>query len=236
MVEMQNPATYQPNPTVLSALQNITLVAIVGPSGSGKTTLVKLATEQDPGLHVVISDVSRPKRPEEQEGVDYFFRDKQSMLEAIERQEYAQVAPSNSGDIYASHVESYTTDGTALITVWADAMPVFRALPFKRLRTVFIVPASYEAWQAHLGLHGFDETLRAKRLSEAERSLRFALEDPEVELLVNDDLAQATIDLLAIVHRPPNEPMPDQSKARQVVQNILDHLVGNAFNITHKGD
>ncbi len=224
MVEMQNPANYQPNDVVLRALRNVSLVAVVGPSGSGKSTLVKLATGQDPSLHIVISDVSRPKRPEEQEGVDYFFRDKQAMLAAIERQEYAQFAPSNSDDIYATHVESYATDGTALITVWADAMPVFRTLPFKRLQIIFIVPASYEAWQAHLGLHGFDEALRAKRLSEAARSLRFALDDPSVELLINDDLEQATTDFLAIVHRPPDEPMPDQSHARQVVQDILNQL------------
>src|SRR6266702_4184778 len=192
MGEMQNPANYQPNDTVLRALQSVTLVAVVGPSGSGKTTLIRLATQRDSGLHTVTSDVSRPPRPEEQEGVDYFFRDTPAMLAAIEQREYVQFAPGNSGDIYATHVERYATDGTALITVWADAMPVFRALPFKRLQTVFIVPASYESWQAHLGLHSFDETLRAKRLSEAAHSLRFALDDPNVELLINDNLVQAT--------------------------------------------
>jgi guanylate kinase len=223
---MQKSTDYRPNEAVLAALRNVALVAVVGPSGSGKTTLVNLATKQDSSLHVVVSDVSRKPRSEERDGVDYFFRDKADILAAMERREYVQVAPSNSGDIYATHIENYATDGrTTLLTVWADAVPGFRLLPFKSMRTLFVVPASYEAWQAHLGLHGFNPELHAKRLAEAERSLNFALQDPAIELIVNDDLTHATADFVAVIHRAADAPMPDQTVARKLVQQLLTELL-----------
>ena len=225
---MQNPDTYQPSSSVLKALQTVNLVTVVGPSGSGKTTLIKLAMQADSSLHVVISDVSRAPRPGEQNGVDYFFRSKTDMLAAIDRHEYVQAQQSNSGDIYASHIDNYASTGTTIIPVWADAVPALRALPFKRLRTIFIVPASYEAWQSHLGLHEFTPELRTKRLAEARRSFEFALSDHDVELLINDDLKQATIDFLAIVHRPAGAPVPDQIHAHAVAQTILDRLSEDA--------
>ena len=215
---------YRPSDAVLQALRNVSLVTVVGPSGAGKTTLIKLAVEQDPSLHVVVSDVSRAPRPGEQDGVDYFFRDRQEMLAAIARQEYVQAQLSNSGDIYASHVGSYATEGTAIVPVWADAVTIFRALPFKRLRTIFIVPDSYEAWQARLGLHEFPPELQAKRLAEAERSLTFGLDDPQAEIIVNGDLAKAAADFLAAIHRPSHMTLPDQTAARQIVRTILARL------------
>ena len=221
---MQNFADYQPTEAVLEALQKVTLVTVVGASGAGKTALIKMACEQDPSLHVVISDASRPPRPGEQNGVDYFFRDKQDMLAAIERREYVQVAPSNTGDITASHIGKYASAGTAVIPIWADAVPVFRALPFKSLRTLYVVPVNYESWQKHLGLHGFTPEFRAKRLAEAERSLRFALEDKQLEFIINDDLQQATTDFLAAIHRAPDAPLPDPSRARAIVQDLLAQL------------
>ncbi|HKR82446.1 MAG TPA: hypothetical protein VJR27_05635 [Candidatus Saccharimonadales bacterium] len=223
-MDMQNASDYHPSDAVLAALREVTLVAVVGVSGSGKTTLVNRACQQDPSLHVVVSDSSRSPRPEERDGVDYFFKRKADMLAAIDRREYVQVAPSNSGDIYATHAENYTSDGPALITVWAEAIPAFRALPFRSMRTLYIVPSSYKTWQSRLDLHGFTPELRAQRLAEAERSLQFALADPDVELIVNGDLAQATADFLAAIHRPASVPRPDQTAARQLVRQLLQGL------------
>lgn len=223
---MKNFAEYQPNEAVLKTLHAVPLIAVVGVSGSGKTTLVNMVTRQDPRVHVVVSDISRARRPEERDGVDYFFKSKADMLAAIDRREYVQIAPSNSGDMYATHVENYVQIAPNLITVWADAMPVFKALPFKSLRTVYIVPASYAAWQKQLGLHNFNPELHQKRLAEAERSLTFALQEPDVEFIINDDLPQTARDFLEIIHRPIHAPKPDQMKARAIVRTILDELRG----------
>jgi guanylate kinase len=48
------------------------IIAIVGPSGSGKTTLAEYLRTQH-GIPAIISTTTRPKRPNEVEGLDYFF-------------------------------------------------------------------------------------------------------------------------------------------------------------------
>jgi guanylate kinase len=48
------------------------IIAIVGPSGSGKTTMQQYLQSRH-GIPAIVSTTTRPKRPEEVEGVDYFF-------------------------------------------------------------------------------------------------------------------------------------------------------------------
>ncbi len=217
---------YIPNESVLEALQAVTLVAIVGPSGSGKTTLLRGAVAQDSALHTVVSDVSRAARPEERDGVDYYFRSRNDMLQAVQARAYVQVAASNSGDLYATHIENYAKSGLALITVWAEAMPVFRALPFKTIRTLFIVPASSDIWQQRIGQHHFDNALKQKRLEEARRSFDFALQDQSVQFVINDDVQTAVSDFRMLAHgrAPTAQLQQKQTQARMLIADMQNKL------------
>ena len=50
------------------------LFVISGPSGAGKGTLIRGVLEQRPDIaQVATSATTRPKRPGEEEGKDYFF-------------------------------------------------------------------------------------------------------------------------------------------------------------------
>lgn len=50
------------------------LVAVVsGPSGVGKDAVIRRLQEKRPDLHFVVTATSRPRRPGEVHGVDYFF-------------------------------------------------------------------------------------------------------------------------------------------------------------------
>ena len=56
------------------------LVVVSGPSGSGKSTLVRrLLERRELNLQLSISATSREPRPDEKEGVDYFFIDRSRM-------------------------------------------------------------------------------------------------------------------------------------------------------------
>ncbi|HUS25985.1 MAG TPA: hypothetical protein VMY99_01395 [Nevskiaceae bacterium] len=213
---------YRPSDEVLDKLKHITLVAVVGASGVGKTTLMKAAAQADPALQFVIADVSRRARPEERDGVDYNFCRKQDMLQRIKRHEYVNVAPSLGGDLYTTDPISYPDKGLGMMAIWAGVIPYFRSLPFAAIRTIFIVPASFEVWQRHMHTHHFTPDQQAQRLAEARRSFEFGLHDKQSVLIINDDLQAATQDFLQAVRG--RQPITDQQQARAVIRNVLQQL------------
>jgi guanylate kinase len=61
------------------------MFVLSSPSGAGKTTLSRLLIDRSPGLKMSVSATTRPMRPGEVEGRDYFFVDK-ARFEAMARQ------------------------------------------------------------------------------------------------------------------------------------------------------
>ena len=213
---------YQPNQAVLSKLPQVTFVAVIGPTAVGKTTLMNAAAARCPALHPVVTTTTRLARPGEEDDVDFHFRSREEMEARIEHHEYVQVAPSLFGDLYATAPEDYVTEGIAIMAVLSDAMPVFKSLPFKALRQVFVLPPSWQAWQERIATHGFNPEQLEKRLIEAGHSLRYALENPEVVYIINDDLARATVDVTQAALGSTSA--ADQYKARDLAAVLLKEL------------
>ena len=70
------------------------LYVVAAPSGTGKTTLVHALIESMPDITVSVSHTTRPRRPAEVHGVNYYFIDQaefQRMIKAGEFFEYATV-------------------------------------------------------------------------------------------------------------------------------------------------
>lgn len=62
------------------------------PSGAGKTTMARRLLAAEPGLAVSVSATTRPKRPGEVDGVDYFFKTDPQFDRMIERGEFLEWA------------------------------------------------------------------------------------------------------------------------------------------------
>lgn len=187
---------YKPGEAALAHLQEVDFVAVIGPTAAGKTTLLEGAIARDPSIHLMLSTTSRPRRPGEQDGVDYHFLSEEEMRERIRRREFLSVAPRVFGDIYATAPEDYATTGVAAAAIIAEAMPGFLALPFGRLRQVFVLPPDWETWQSRIRAHGFTPEQIAKRMDEAGKSLLYAQTTPDLIFIINDDQEQATKDML----------------------------------------
>lgn len=185
---------YQPNEAVLAKLPDITFVAVIGPTGVGKTTLMNAASARCPALHQIISTTSRAPRPDESDGIDMHFRTQADMEARIAAKEYVQVAPVYTGALYATAPEDYSMQGIAMSPVIADAMPAFKRLPFKAIRSIYVLPPSWDVWRKRIVGHGFSESELEKRMLEAGRSLRYAIDNEDLVFVVNDDVAQATMD------------------------------------------
>ncbi|MDX1437617.1 MAG: guanylate kinase [Anaerolineales bacterium] len=67
-------------------------IVVSGPSGVGKDSVLDYMRELDLPLHFVITATSRPPRPHETDGVDYFFYTRERFLEMVEAGEFIEHA------------------------------------------------------------------------------------------------------------------------------------------------
>src|SRR6201992_833737 len=68
------------------------MFVLSSPSGAGKTTLSRLLLEREPGLKMSVSATTRPMRPGEVEGRDYFFADKPKFEKMVKQDELLEWA------------------------------------------------------------------------------------------------------------------------------------------------
>jgi guanylate kinase len=207
----------------VARLAKVDFVAVVGPAAAGKTTLIRAAVERDSGLHPVLNNTSRPPRPDERAGVDYRFETLATMRQRMAEGDYVQVAPNVFGALYATAAADYTTTGVALLPVLAEAVPAFRALPFRRMRVVYVLPPAALIWRYRLADRGWDQQTLTKRMAEARRSLRFALDGEDTLFVINEDLSTSVDDFVTLVRqRPWSERLrEDQLRARTIVDDLM---------------
>jgi guanylate kinase len=79
----RNPYHFESNPL---------LVVISGPSGAGKDATVKRMEERGYPFHFVVTATTRPRRPDEVDGVDYHFVSQQEFAEMLEKDELLEHA------------------------------------------------------------------------------------------------------------------------------------------------
>ena len=186
---------YQPSPTTIAQISKVKLLLVVGPFGVGKTTLMESL-----GLPYVPSDVTRPPRPGEKDGKDYFFRnDFERILTEIAEGSFVQVAISPDGEFYSTRATSYPVEGWASISIIAEVVPIFRNLGFAQSITAFITPPTYDDWMSRLATHQMDATYLNNRLAEARRSFGFALNDQNTHFILNDLVDPAVAQLKALM-------------------------------------
>jgi len=68
------------------------LIVISGPSGVGKDTVIECMKNRDLPFHFVVTATTRPPRPDERHGVDYFFISHDEFAEMIEKDELLECA------------------------------------------------------------------------------------------------------------------------------------------------
>lgn len=176
------------------------LYVIAAPSGAGKTSLVRALTERHPDLRFSISCTTRPQRPAEQEGRDYFFVTREEFQRRIasgEFLEHAQVF----GNYYGtprSQVEALLASGRDVILEidWQGARQVRAALP--ECQSIFILPPSTAELERRLRGRATDsDAVIERRLKDACSDMSHWQEFGYI--VVNDDFGRALDDLEAIV-------------------------------------
>ncbi len=68
------------------------LIVISGPSGVGKDVTINCLKESGYPFHFVVTATTRPQRPDEVDGIDYFFVSKSEFADLIENNELLEYA------------------------------------------------------------------------------------------------------------------------------------------------
>lgn len=176
------------------------LFVISAPSGAGKTSLVKALLERNPALAVSVSHTTRPRRPKETDGREYWFVTPQVFQDMRARGEFlehAQVFDNFYGTGRAS-MEAVLAAGRDLILEidWQGARQVRESAP--GCTTIFILPPSRATLEERLRNRQTDtDAVITRRLQDAVGDMSHYREFGYV--VVNDDFEQACRQLECIL-------------------------------------
>ena len=184
------------------------LIVISGPSGSGKNTVIRRLLERTRHpLVLSVSVTTRPPRPGERDGVDYFFVSPQEferMKAAGEFVECAQYVGHWYGTPRRWLDEQLHQGRWVLLEIDVQgALQIKRQFPDAVL--IFLRTPSLEEYERRLRRRGTeDERALRERLAQATRELEFAQHyDYEV---VNDDVDRAVDQIETILDAVGGEP------------------------------
>lgn len=178
------------------------IVIFSAPSGSGKTTLVRWLLTQGLNLSFSVSATSRPPRPIERHGVDYFFLSPDEFRQKIQEEafiEWEEVYTDKYYGTLRSEVDRMLAEGHNVVL----DVDVKGGLNIKRhygdqALSVFIQPPSIAVLRERLERRGTDTaSVIQERVDKAAWELSFA---PSFDItLVNDELERAKFRCLEMV-------------------------------------
>lgn len=123
------------------------MLVLSSPSGAGKTTISRLLLERDDNLSLSVSVTTRPKRPGEVHGKDYFFIDPTEfnlMLNRQELLEHAKVFDHYYGTPKGAVEEALAAGHDVLFDIDWQGEQQLKQAARDDLASVFILPPSTE--------------------------------------------------------------------------------------------
>ncbi len=181
-------------------MNNGKLYIVSAPSGAGKTSLVRQLIADLAQLTVSISHTTRPMRPGEKHGQDYYFvsvSEFQAMLQAQAFLEHAQVFDNFYGTAQQTVQENLNQGLDVILEIdWQGAQQIKQLRPDSV--SIFILPPSTEILLQRLRNRGQDdEQTIARRMRDAVTEISH--HDEFDYLVVNDVFAQALTELKSII-------------------------------------
>jgi guanylate kinase len=178
------------------------LLILSSPSGAGKSTLTRRLMQWDPTIRFSVSATTRPPRPGEVDGQDYYFRSRaefEAMVAAGEMLEHAEVF----GNFYGSPkapVQTAMEEGrdTVFDIDWQGGQQIRGSSLGREVVSVFVLPPSITELENRLRGRGQDSAeVIAGRMAKSRDEISHWAEYDYV--IVNRDLDIAFNDLVTIL-------------------------------------
>jgi guanylate kinase len=177
------------------------LLVMSSPSGAGKTTLSRALLASDHHIRMSVSVTTRPPRPGELDGKDYFFISKERFFEMRDQGELLEWAEV-FGNLYGTPrlpVEDALAKGRDVLfdIDWQGTQQLEQAMRDDLVR-IFILPPSTDDLRDRLIKRAQDAaSIVAKRMAEASREISHWAEYDYV--IINDDVESASAEITAIL-------------------------------------
>lgn len=130
------------------------LLIISGPSGVGKDSVLRALKERDLPLYHVITANTREPRPDEKEGVDYYFVSRERFKEMIgndELLEYSEVYEDYKGVPKSEVRKAIETDKDVIFRLDVQGAEKIKSI-YPQAISIFLIPANQEEWFKRLGV------------------------------------------------------------------------------------
>ena len=197
------------------------LYIVSAPSGSGKTTLLQHIVAKFDHLLFSISYTTRAPRGHEENGIEYFFVDRDEFQGMVDRQEFLESAEYH-GNMYGTSrqfVEENMASGRAVI-LDIDVQGAQQVKgQIEGAVTIFLMPPSFAELERRLKERRLedDETIR-RRLAIAKREiLRYNDYD---YVVINDKLDESIGLLEAIVRSGSARPVYQEERIREIIASF----------------
>ena len=181
------------------------LFVISGSSGVGKGTVMKHVMERMPELQFSVSATSRPPRPGETNGVEYFFVSQDAFRQMIEQGAFVEY-DYHMGNYYGtlkSEIFNKTKNGNMLFDIEpVGALRVREIFPEATL--IYIAPPSLEALEQRL--RGRNDTSEEQMKLRRERAIWESAQMEKYDhVVINDVLEDCVQQVLHIIRETTEE-------------------------------
>jgi guanylate kinase len=177
------------------------MFVLSSPSGAGKTTLSRMLIAETPNLAMSVSATTRPKRPGEEEGRDYFFVDHARFDQLVADDallEWAHVFGNRYGTPSGPVDAALAGGQDVLFDIDWQGTQQLRSRAPKDVVSVFILPPSAQALEQrlHTRAQDSDEVIRARMKKAGDEMSRYDAYD---YIVVNDNIGIAFESVRAIL-------------------------------------